>query len=830
MIAELILKGFIPFSYSGISEVKYTPEQIMQIIIGTNGSGKSSLLRALSLAPMDAKEFVRGGYRELTTKPHNGHIYKMVSDYSSKTPKHEFWRDDTNLNQGGTGTVQKELVESHFGYTAFHHRLLTGKLKFTEMSPAARKDLLIMISGLELDYALGLYDKIRAEHRDTIGATKHVVMKYSELAKRLSAIENITGLKETARLIEEDLTKLMPQVNFAADSRGMKANLSGVLEMINCGTKKHKELMTKLRREYRMGKLRTGERIASVDDADTIYQKWLHRLPQIEQESSKLKEEMSSIHEQATRLQDLPADANEERLMTDIAALTGKRATLRACPEEYVGLSPDALIKQAHDAHSGLLAHIESIPADAEAFGVDDRQNNLTLLQQQQDLIARKRNELDGLRMKLNHGTAAAEGNVTCPKCDEVILATGAITPQRAEHLRGEIKTAESELNTLQVTMDELKKKQEKIESFVSLQKNILRLCKEASPLLMPTWKSCGNPSALALNPKEALSKFHGLISDFGDLKILEEVDRQLQEKNTLLDLVRMAGKGAVLNKYKDLEEKLISLQDEEKKAKNAERYYKYISNLLKEIFSVSKETEELVERADRQFEELIKTQKDEMVSAKVREQQGRLAEVNKVIQEYTNLNERLEELKQDEEKLLHRKKLLTILMNGLSPKQGIIAEQLHGVIRGVAKGINDIIDEVWEKELYLTVPEFGKNLDFIFPVSIEGIVGPDIKDLSSGQQEIVNLAMTIITMRQLELTDFPLLLDETGKAMDQMHRRNLMNYIKELASGDEFKSIFLISHYAAEYGAFSNAEIVVLNPDNIGIPHGDYNTNIVLA
>lgn len=65
---------------------------------------------------------------------------------------------------------------------------------------------------------------------------------------------------------------------------------------------------------------------------------------------------------------------------------------------------------------------------------------------------------------------------------------------------------------------------------------------------------------------------------------------------------------------------------------------------------------------------------------------------------------------------------------------------------------------------------------------------------------------------------------------MDSLHRGNFMRYIRELVDTGEFKSIYLVSHYASEYGGFTNADLVVMNPDNIGIPQQAFNENIMLA
>ncbi|AXH70743.1 SbcC-like protein [Vibrio phage BONAISHI] len=136
---KLILRDFIPTKIgSGIKEIIFEPRQDLQLIIGDNGSGKSALLSAFSLSPLDRKLFDENGYRELILND-NGITYRLVSDYSHKTPKHEFWEEDVNLNPGGTGAVQNDLVIAKFNYTKFIHSILSSKTSFCQMSPKAAK-------------------------------------------------------------------------------------------------------------------------------------------------------------------------------------------------------------------------------------------------------------------------------------------------------------------------------------------------------------------------------------------------------------------------------------------------------------------------------------------------------------------------------------------------------------------------------------------------------------------------------------------------------------------------------------------------------------------
>lgn len=92
----------------------------------------------------------------------------------------------------------------------------------------------------------------------------------------------------------------------------------------------------------------------------------------------------------------------------------------------------------------------------------------------------------------------------------------------------------------------------------------------------------------------------------------------------------------------------------------------------------------------------------DENVNSLVRHKQDRLAEMNKTINDYRLVTTKLEELQEEEKGLVSRKQTLEILLHCLSSKKGIVGQQLHAVITNVSLSINEIIDEVWEKNCCL--------------------------------------------------------------------------------------------------------------------------------
>ena len=100
-ITKLILQDYNRMKSNNYSKIEYTPSDNVQIILGTNGYGKSSLLYELSPLPADLnKHYGDNGYKEIHIS-HNNMEYVCISDKSKG--KHSFKiNDGEEMNGGGS--------------------------------------------------------------------------------------------------------------------------------------------------------------------------------------------------------------------------------------------------------------------------------------------------------------------------------------------------------------------------------------------------------------------------------------------------------------------------------------------------------------------------------------------------------------------------------------------------------------------------------------------------------------------------------------------------------------------------------------------------------
>jgi hypothetical protein len=161
----------------------------------------------------------------------------------------------------------------------------------------------------------------------------------------------------------------------------------------------------------------------------------------------------------------------------------------------------------------------------------------------------------------------------------------------------------------------------------------------------------------------------------------------------------------------------------------------------------------------------------------------------------------------------------LAVLVDELSPTEGLIAEQINAFMTSFVGSINQIISKIWTYDLQVLPCSLADGeLDYLFPLSVNlhDLTVPDVSKGSSSQVDIVNFAFKIVVMLFLDMRDYPLYLDELAPSLDEQHRLNIIMFVKEFLEMRNASQLFMISHYAAMHGAFSQTDICVMDSTNV--------------
>lgn len=174
----------------------------------------------------------------------------------------------------------------------------------------------------------------------------------------------------------------------------------------------------------------------------------------------------------------------------------------------------------------------------------------------------------------------------------------------------------------------------------------------------------------------------------------------------------------------------------------------------------------------------------------------------------------------------------LRILEKMLSPKDGLIAEQILVFINTFIAKINEVIASVWGYNLALDNINLEEGeLDYKFPMYIhnqENMI-PDISLGSDSILDIINQAFRLVVYKFMNLDGYPLYLDEPARAFDQVHAHNLIMTMKELIDDERFSQIFYISHDFEGQNSFPNSQIAVIDDSHVTLKRV-YNEHVVIT
>ena len=193
-LLKLVLHKYTRLRLNMIETIVYEPVAPTQFIIGTNGSGKSSLIHECSPLVPDKNDYEKGGYKHVVFDL-EGAVYELRSDFADGQ-HHSFKRDGKELNEGGTVTVQNELVKQYFRYTPEIHAMVIGENNFTRMNSSERKRWFTMLANANYDYAVGVFKRVTERYNETRHALKRnkdrMVVEYAKLlpAEQLEQLRN----------------------------------------------------------------------------------------------------------------------------------------------------------------------------------------------------------------------------------------------------------------------------------------------------------------------------------------------------------------------------------------------------------------------------------------------------------------------------------------------------------------------------------------------------------------------------------------------------------------------------------------------------------------
>ena len=832
---KLILFRCVRLRLKNIEYFEMNPSEPVQLILGTNGSGKSSIMMELSPLPSEASDYRDGGYKEIHIE-HQGNQYILKSVFDSKTGnRHSFYDCSAavELNDSGKVMYQRELVRQKFGYTQDIHDIVTSTKKFTDMSANERRMWITVFSNCNFDYALELYKKLKERHRDVVGTIRN-------LKKRLVVeTEKIIDTKEQQRLenelseIHEFVSQIL-QLRFPVDKPmdALVDSYSRVLQDIAVASKK----IIKIKNETDI------HSELSIDEIDALISeekgKQAANLTLIDSLSNDLK----LINESIDILKKTNAQSNFE-LREQIQECELKKSKIESSQRSFkeINLDPLEAIKCLALIEEPLTKACMSLPSNTGGFfsrsTLQQCSSDLSSLKAQKEVLI---NKLEKLNAQKRHQEAhKASLAIECPKCK--YSWNQGYSENEYSDILNSIDKLTAEIKTLDVSIEDNNNKISTINEYSQHYSYIVEIMSRWRKPLEPLWTKVKELNSIIEEPSSIVYLMKLYKETLEADKEWHDHDR---EAKRLLDLLEMSSKvenkdlTSLIRKASEVEDKIYQLSTQQSSLQESiSRWQKYKNN-RRIIDTTAAELKILLDKVQVLQKDQVETTRRKIFNEFITQVQTSLAQHEMIVGDIRNQRAIVNDI--ENELAVHEKdeKALKLLVQQLSPTDGLIAEGLYGFIKVFISRLNAFIKQAWSYPLEI-IPcmineseDASVDLDYKFPISNQSGLKPtpDIGLASKGQMEIINLSFIYEGMNCLGLSDAPLMLDEFGAMLDSKHRSMTTNNIKSMLESNVNRQLFMVSHYDTVYGAFTNAQITVLCDDNIVIPRGStINSHVVI-
>lgn len=825
-IEKLRLEGYKRLLLRNIKSFEIAPNSIYQIIIGTNGSGKSSVMRELSPLPANGKDFVRGGTKtiELT---HRGAHYTLVSEFSVGNGKHTFIVAGENLNPGGTATVQKALVKQYLAYDEQLHKVLMGITKFSTMPALMRRDILVDMSGANLDYAMNLWMGLKTKMRDQQGVIKHLNGRLAQETEKLLNPEQLKGLNEESDVLTDELTILMEHREPNLPERNVvKQRLQATLQSIYSLAEDIEKV------SFAQPGWMKERNIQNQTEFTNMSMDMGGHLNRIEASLEKYHEEWQEIRQIIEAMEATNAEGIEG-LKAQMDELRKERASIENSLQHFF----DVPVTEAREAYVQTIALYPQVtdvfshlPDNSDRkYSRQARNEALEKKQQARQEIEAVRKELAKIEHRQEHIKSAKEEH--CPKCG-YIWQPG-VHGDETEKLQQNQYTLQHHLTKMEQNYADIEAYLEAFTNYSEVYRRYQHLV-ETSLALNPFWEYVLENERQMIDPPSVLPIFDIWREDIKRHADIFDIDVKLHLFASALDRANtVTGGEAYDQRIKRLQTTIEDLTDEsiEQNGRISEMlsFGKQLDIAMNRYWQLHQASKSLSADVD----VMVRILRNEAINTCINGHQGQLAQVrsslntaNAILGIVNDLSASLDVVKEDWE-------AYKILVNEISPTDGLIAEQLRGFMNTFVDQVNAIIEQIWTYELKLLPCGLeDTGLDYKFGLMVAGEkAGDDVRDsdASTGQLEVIDFAFKLVVMLYLGMEDYPLYLDELGPHMDEEHRNNIMRFVHTLVETKKCSQMWLVSHFAAMHGIFNHSEYCVMDERNIATPNV-FNRHVVFG
>ena len=827
-VLSLNLCDLIRLRVSKIREIAINTEfDNTQLIIGSNGSGKSSIMHELFPYPPTKTSFGKLGYKSIKIS-HNNAIYDLI--YSTENG-HRFERNGENLNTSTTNEIQKDLIFEHFGVNSDIHTIMKGALPICEMIPSQRKKILMGMNPVNIEFFLDRYAKV---HKDVVSYSNNLDRLYDRQKQLLSQKlpdEQYKSMLERKALLENQekllliwMTTVSSELDLYKEVTGNTKIDKSIIDSIysifktlprfsSVSRTRYKSDLVTYNTKFEMINVELADIEASITEVVAKLDDYEKKKDLLRQDEDNVEEELSNacIQLKEFSFKDEFSPISEEQINNVI----GYNEKIR-----------NSLVELSY-------IHYSKIVDKSELHEFQQRLNDLkAVIDNAVNILNITKNQLNDIKK-----------SITIYKTDDTCNKKGCelyeAYSSRTEAKLSEMATLQSRIEILEKKRSETAETYEEVADEFNTQLSI--------------WKHLGDVNCVIEKNRE-LNRTFGreyVLMRVRESPILlsEDISRYISESERFVEYQKL------LQKVRKLEVKNASLAT--KKQLSIEVLNAEISGHSKRLDRLRKKHENRVSTlAEIESKRIILSEyssvkhRVDILSGTVKDIESNAiqhASREYIIRLYNVLNRMLTDIrsnlvditnisKEQEQIVVRLDTEVNNVIDEIKPKfehAKIVEKSLSSLpIEYTKSFVNNIIDmtnyfisEIMTYSMQIR-PITTDVFDFSFPVTIKDEVAKDISSCSVGQKAIIQLAFNLAMVLELGFEYFPMYSDEADRNMDAAHRARLTDFLLGLVDSRTISQLFVANHDKSIIDRLSSTgNIIVLNSENITLPE-TYNRN----
>ena len=786
-ISYLVLRGFKRFPLSDLEVFEHEFVSKLTMIAGQNGSGKSSLLNELTPLPSDKNNFYKSGYKEIHIE-HNGNLYRLISDFTDGA-SYSFIVDEEELNQSNNITTQRDLVYKHFSITPAIHELIIGAESFTEMSLLSRKKLFSAITNLNIDKILENYGSLKEELKNNELLLKTTTSLLQSEEQKLIIPDRVNELRKEQRLTSEFIEYLL---ELRSELKTYK-----VSDTTSLTYERYIELSSKL--QAIVNKYYVRITAYPYKDLDAYITSYTSRLNLATYQLSSHYKELDEAQREL-KIATLAGESNLASLQaraveftTHINSITSSLGYLKDS-SEYTDDTKTAIYR----LEVSLPEVIRSMPLNLDRKYTRERYDSLlTQGKETLDKLTESSTKELSLTKELDRLSMPVD-KIECPNCKFTWVPGN--TASAIKKLKQELSLILKEKVELQSQLKTIQSETDAVIEYFSIYKQYSVIRSSTRQAIPEFWNKVDAEQWVFSNPTEVLVAVKELSRDAANLDIISKYRSEL---STLTDHIKVIGSVANGDTAK-LETKIEDI--------NRTIYYKQLekaevtamlqeAKLMGRVYTAIECTQMALEaaRSDLYTSNVSFTMGEllEVIESTLSRYKVSLIESDKELQQYDSIKYTADKYKAQIEDIQENIKVLSIALDELSPKNGLIAKSVSSFLNVIIGSINSTIASILNYKMVLKAIDVeNDSLNYKFKVEVEDkLPVDDIKLCSRGMQEVINLSFKVILYKLLGLEGTPFYADELASALDSNHTSKMVNLIQQLSVSDKYSQVFIISH-----------------------------------